>query len=175
MNNKLKYFDYFIFLIVLLLLVGSISYFFELINSNKSFGYIHREYNSNNGIIVINSFEAILQTAFVTIFLICAFSKKGLTPFAKTSLILSGFALGLLIWIELWYGSTFYYGEVRDKQGLHFPITTVFLFSYPFWKIEFSNIEKRNFVTRIAITIIIGIALTIFYSFVEGPWRLWQS
>jgi len=45
---------------------------------------------------------------------------------ASTSLciiiqLLLGSAIAL-IWTELWYGSTFYYGEIRDKQGLAFSV-----------------------------------------------------
>jgi len=99
-------------------------------------------------------------------------------------LALKAFALlgASLAWIELWYGSTFYYGEVRDKQGLpygvnHFgPIGGFIFLSYVIWTIESKRITKRKaMVWRLISTLVVFLAEVIVLRIVEQPWRLRQS
>ena len=91
-----------------------------------------------------------------------------------------------LPWVELWWGSTFYYGEVRDKQGLPYstanlgPIgTTLFCMYMATWL----RPPLRDPVLRtVACLIVIATAGGAVWwaqmhvlELVEESWRLWRS
>lgn len=105
---------------------------------------------------------------------------------AKQSLVSALLVLSvvgaILSWTELWYGSTFYYGEVRDKQGLPFevnnfgPIGSFIFLTYALWRI--SLLPDRN--SRVRTMKMVGTLLLLLLHFllfrlVEEPWKLWQS
>ncbi len=75
--------------------------------------------------------------------------------------------VGLLQWIEMWYGSTFYYGEVRDKQGLGFPLASLLLMSY-----VGSNFFRGKIKMTIGLISILLIHVIIFY-LIKDQWRLY--
>src|SRR5581483_1797891 len=77
------------------------------------------EYFANRGVRAINA-GAIGVDALI-LFLVLFSTVRRNWSWAKTAAVASVALLGtVLCWLELWYGSTFYYGEVRDKQGLPF-------------------------------------------------------
>ena len=93
-------------------------------------------------------------------------------------LILSLFVFVLVLY-EMYYGSTFYYGEVRDKQ---FPFgvnnlgffSTTFLFSYSILQFLYPILKSRKQRTTytITVTILLIILLIFLFKFLETPWRM---
>ena len=157
--------------VVLTLLTLSV-YFSELFQSDGSNPF--RQYNENEGIIQISGlklFTAVLTLLFLT-------GQPFLKMYSRTMtvvLVIGAITIGLLTWTELWYGSTFYYGEVRDKQGVGFPFLTLIFFVYPIWKVQFKSDKLNSWKTKTIATVLIVIGAYLFFGEVEEPWKLWQS
>jgi hypothetical protein len=87
-----------------------------------------------------------------------------------------------LTWLELWYGSTLYYGEVRDKQGLPFAVnnggpTGSFIFlTYVLWSLPISQLRGIPPLLMKAVgTLILLFAHWLILQLLREPWGLWQS
>ncbi|HMQ81152.1 MAG TPA: hypothetical protein PKD94_16420, partial [Ignavibacteria bacterium] len=101
-----------------------------------------------------------------------------LFPVIAISLILS-----FLIWYEIYFGSTFYYGEVRDKHFLFVSAnsfgvygSTVFL-NYALLLSIFKNAKfmKSKSILIMVLGILVYVIQYSFYKLMEVPWRLWLS
>lgn len=87
-----------------------------------------------------------------------------------------------LTWTELWYGSTFDYGPVRDKQGLPFGVNHggvlgSFLFlTYVIWRIDWSAERGiKSTVIRVLLTVLLVALQALGLRLVERPWYILQS
>lgn len=90
-----------------------------------------------------------------------------------------------LIWYELYFGSTFSYGEVRDKQGL--PIFglnnmgfvgSIFLFLLLFNTIFerwFHQKKLRLFLGNVILALLLISAHVILYFNLKDSWKIWSS
>ncbi len=93
-------------------------------------------------------------------------------------LILSIFAF-LIVLYEMYFGSTFYYGEVRDKQfpfgvnNLGFLGTTVF-FSYSTILLITPKLRtrKQKMMCSYIVTLFFIIAFIFLFLLLEKPWRM---
>jgi len=179
MKIKSQQIDLMIIAISIITIIGGIFYFGELSTVNSS-NEIHpfKDYITNSGILKIS----IIQLIFAILMIIILGNKylqKGKIEnrILIIGLIILSIGLGLIPWIEMWYGSTFYYGEVRDKQGLGFPIMSLSFLIYPFWmfKEEINNLNKKQITIRLIGTFGIIISSSIFYGQIYEPWKLWQS
>jgi hypothetical protein len=132
-------------------------------------------YDHNIGIITISSNKLLFSLIILATLTIWLINKRIIGKKAIIVLCLSSISIGLLSWIELWYGSTFYYGEVRDKQGLMFPFLSVLYFAYPIWNIKISKNNKIDSISKCMVTLILGIVLYVFFKAMEAPWNLIQS
>lgn len=95
--------------------------------------------------------------------------NKTIRPISFKILLLLVLIIALLQWFELWYGSTFYYGEVRDKQGLGVPILSIVLQIYILLRLG----KKRAMVIGlIALIIIMNYGI---YSLVCENWGLYHD
>ena len=92
-----------------------------------------------------------------------------------TGYIFSALTIGFLQWYELYYGSTFYYGEVRDKQGLMFPLLASLMVTLTIWKLNYSKTVNRNLTIKLTLTGIINVGLYLLWKQVYETWNLWQS
>jgi hypothetical protein len=131
------------------------------------------KYYQNNTISNIQLI-AIFIDCIILIFilvLIAGFKNKifsiGLTIF----LLLGIF----LIWFELWYGSTFYYGEVRDKQGLPLSLNNIgivgsILFSV-YCLIDTRLFKKFRTTYKISIVIILIFGHWFLVKMLAIPWN----
>lgn len=179
MDIKSRNIDLIILTISILTMIGGIFYLGELWSLNKS-NEIHplREYLTNNGIFKIATSQFFLAILMILI-LTNKIAKKGEIEnrILIYGLIFLSIVLGIIPWIEMWYGSTFYYGEVRDKQGLGFPKLSLIFLIYPIWifKEEIKNLNWKQLSIRIIATISIIISSSIFYGQIYEPWKLWQS
>jgi hypothetical protein len=88
----------------------------------------------------------------------------------------------VLPWLELWWGSTFYYGEVRDKQGLPFgvtnagPLGTTLFLTYIALRLPLPGVSMtRGGAMRVAFIVGIVVLEGLLLGLVEGPWNLSQS
>ena len=182
-NKKMKIkslnIDLIILIISTLTMIGGVFYFGELSSLNRK-NEIHplKEYLTNNGIYRIGTAQFIFAILMIVILVNKILQKgkfeNGILIYA---LIFLSILLGIIPWIEMWYGSTFYYGEVRDKQGLGFPKFSLIFLIYPIWifKEEIRNLNSKQISIRIIATISIIISLSIFYGQIYEPWKLWQS
>jgi len=129
----------------------------------------YREYYTNNGIKLI--FIARL-TFWMTVCVlgIIWIKNKTIRLLSLKILMISVLIIALLQWFELWYGSTFYYGEVRDKQGLGVPISSILLQIYIL--LRFGIKRKTMLIGLIALIIIINYGI---YSMVCENWKLYHD
>jgi hypothetical protein len=84
-----------------------------------------------------------------------------------------------LTWFELWYGATFYYGEVRDKQGLpynvnNFGVLGSFVFlAYLVWRVPFGRMHNGwTAAVRCALTALLIVGQGVVLGKVSGPWNM---
>ena len=172
MNKKINVLDYTIIIISFLSIIGLILYFANILSPNGEYGTKNYDpyyiYNTNTGIIVIYSFRLMLWISYIYLGIEWIRKKeisrnKGIIILAIISLI------AINEWIELWYGSTFYYGEIRDKQGLGLPIFSMFLITYFWLKLKLSYYLKLGL-------IILTIALHyIIFDTVKEDWALFYE
>ncbi len=161
--------------LTLLSVVGLCFYFYDLQNYNPTQDNPFKEFDNNRGIIKISIASLISRILFISCFLILAFDNFRQDKKILTVYLFSALTISVLQWYELYYGSTFYYGEVRDKQGLIFPILASFMATLVIWKINYSKTEKRNLTIKLILTGAINVGLYILWTLVYEPWNLWQS
>lgn len=168
---KSKIIDISILILSILVFFSSAFYFSELysikVNDEK---HLFSKYIENPGILKL---EILRMAAAIVIAVLIVSKLKSSTNGKVTAIIILSVILGILPWLELRHGSTFYYGEMRDKHGLGFPYLPTLYFLYPIWicKKEISKIT----ISKILISVGILICLIIFYNLVYEPWKLWQS
>lgn len=133
-------------------------------------------YRHNPVIINISIASLVFRLAFVGLliyFNIKPHHQKGKTLWY--AFFISGFAAAFLQWYELYHGSTFYYGEVRDKQGLMFPLLASFIATLMIWKFPAPINVQRNLIWKLILTALVNIGLYILWLNVYEPWNLFQS
>lgn len=156
-------------------IVGLCLYFHDLKNPNPTQDNPFKTFDNNPGIIKISIASLITRIVFLVCFLLLANDKFKQDKKILTVYLLSALTIGFLQWYELYFGSTFYYGEVRDKQGIMFPVLASFMVTLVVWKINYSNTESRNLIIRLVLTGVINVGLYILWEQVYEPWNLWQS
>tara|TARA_R110002072_G_scaffold36005_2_gene106053 strand:+ start:85489 stop:85959 length:471 start_codon:yes stop_codon:yes gene_type:complete len=156
-------------------MVGFCIYFYELFNPNSTQDNPFKLYDNNTGIIIISIASLSTRVVFIVCFLLLASVKFKYNKAILTAYILAALAIGFLQWFELYFGSTFYYGEVRDKQGLMFPILASFMMTLVIWKLNYSQKEDNNLNLKFILTGLINIGLYFLWGQVYEPWNLWQS
>lgn len=89
----------------------------------------------------------------------------------------------ILIWYEMYYGSTFYYGEVRDKHGFFCStsinnqgiVGSIFLVML-LYNFLFNKLQPIPFwISNMVIFWTIILLHYIVYEMVEVSWKLWTS
>jgi hypothetical protein len=150
-------------------------YFYDLLNTNSIQRDPFTTYNNNSGIIAISVASIICRSIFLACFLFLALTKLHDSKKVLVIYLVSALAIAFLQWFELYYGSTFYYGEVRDKQGLMFPFLGSLMVTLTVWKINYTKLLARNMRVKILLTVMLNIGLIIFWISVREPWKLWQS
>ena len=140
----------------------------------------YAKYNANPGIRALNLAATALDATIVIMVAVGAIRRFLPAAHRFVLMLLSVFA-AVFTWVELWYGSTFYYGEVRDKQGLPFGVNNggalgsfIFL-SYVVWTISLPDTRVPRVVVRVGATIALLAAHALVLQSVEEPWKLWQS
>lgn len=159
----------------MLSIVGLFMYFYDLTNPNPALDNPFKTFDSNPGIIKISIASLISRILFIGCFLLLAFDKFRQDKKILTIYLFSALTIGFLQWYELFYGSTFYYGEVRDKQGLMFPLLASFMVTLVIWKFNYSQDENRNLITKLTLMAIINGGLYFLWTQVYESWNLWQS
>jgi hypothetical protein len=162
-------------LLVLLAIVFSIINLIEIDSTNSQIGNPFAEYYANPTIRSIQSLEFISYCCFLLLFTLLCFDKYRKNIAVLTNYLTSAFAIAALQWYELYYGSTFYYGEVRDKQGLGFPVLSSLMVTLIIWKINYSKNRDVDLTIKLILTGIINFSLYQFYGQVYESWKLWQS
>ncbi|MDX5442845.1 MAG: hypothetical protein LPJ89_03585 [Hymenobacteraceae bacterium] len=133
------------------------------------------QYYSNAGIIYIINARLTACLLFLVLFFFTNHYRFRSSKLLKFLYLLAAVTIAFLDWYELYYGSTFYYGEVRDKQGLGFPVFSSYMITFVIWKINYSENTNTYLYIKLILTAIINLALYQFYGYVYELWKLWQS
>lgn len=147
--------------------------------SNGNYWEPYYAYNNNIGIKTISLLVLIINTVIFLMVLYWRFGKAKKLPL-KIILIACFFGI-LLAWGELWFGSTFDYGTVRDKQALPFGINNAgllgsYIFSlYSISRIEIRDRKEHPIKVNAEVAILIILIHYFIYRIVYEPWNLWQS
>jgi hypothetical protein len=170
---KIKRVDYILIGISVIAVIGLILSCINMLLPEHEYGSKEydpfRNYYTNKGIVLI-FITRLFFWLTVCILGIIWIKNKTIRPLYLNLLLLSVVTIALLQWFELWYGSTFYYGEVRDKQGLGVPILSIGLQIYFSLRL---GIKKRTLLIGLIVLIIImnyGI-----YSLVYENWKLYHD
>jgi hypothetical protein len=150
-------------------------YFYDIINPNPQQDNPFKTFDNNPGIIKISIASLVARIIFILCFFLLAVDKLKNDKKILTLYIVCALAIAFLQWFELYYGSTFYYGEVRDKQGLMFPLLASFMVTLAIWKINYSKTGNRNLIIKLILTGVINVGLYFLWTQVYEPWNLWQS
>ena len=161
--------------LTLLSLIGLGFYFYDLKNPDTTQDNPFKTYDTNAVIINISISSFISRTIFLITFILLSLETYKDKKVIKIVYLSSALTIGFLQWCELYYGSTFYYGEVRDKQGLMFPILASFMATLVIWKINYSTQDNRNLTIKLIVTGLVNIALYFLWTKVYEPWNLGQS
>ena len=172
---KTNIFETVLAILTLLSITGLCFYFYELRNPNLTIDNPFKTFDNNPGIINISIVSLISRSIFFICFLLLAFDKYSRDKKVLIVYIISALTIAFLQWFELYYGSTFYYGEVRDKQGLMFPILASFMVTLAIGKINYSKTENRNLIIKLILIGVINVGLYVLWTQVSEPWNLWQS
>lgn len=156
-------------------LVGLCFYFYDILFPDFSQSNPFETFNNNPGIIKISIASFVVRIIFISSFILLAFDKFKNNKIVPSIYISAALIIAFLQWFELYYGSTFYYGEVRDKQGLMFPILASLMLTLSIWKINYTKIESQNLKIRLVLTGIFNIGLYVLWTQVYEYWNLWQS
>jgi hypothetical protein len=174
-KSKLAIFETGLLILISLNVLGLGFYFFSIIFPGDTKSDPFHTYNNNPGIIRISIASIASQILFIILFLVLSAESYRNNAFIKAAYLFLALVIGFLTWYELYYGSTFYYGEVRDKQGLMFPWIASLLATLVIWKINYSKEDTRNVKIKIAATALVNVGLYVLWLKVYEPWNLWQS
>ena len=178
MESKIKTLDVVVIIVSLLKVIGLTLYFWGISIPNGKYGELDfnpfYDYNTNLGIILINTINTILWLGILTIGVFWMKKRSINYKFIYLIFCFCGL-LAIIRWIEIWYGSTFYYGEIRDKQGLYFPLFSLFLTFYPIWRYKIELINKKQILFKSIASILILLSFIIIYMTKFEAWNLWQS
>ena len=177
MSIKMKtdIFETGVFFLISLSVIGLGFYFYDILFLAPTEDNPFFIYNANPGIINNTIASITCRVVFIILFLALSTESYNDSVVVKSLYLLSALVIGFLQWYELYYGSTFYYGEVRDKQGLMFPWLASLLVTLVIWKINYSKANPRNVMVKIILTVLINVGLFFLWRQVYEPWNLWQS
>jgi formate-dependent nitrite reductase membrane component NrfD len=162
-------------ILTLLSIVGLCIYFYDLNKPNQTQNNPFETFDNNIGIIKISIASLVSRSIFLGCFALLTFDKYRHDKKILTFYIISALTIAVLQWYELYFGSTFYYGEVRDKQGLMFPLLASFMLTLVIWKINYSKAKNSNLIIKLTLTGLVNIGLYFLWTQVYEPWNLWQS
>jgi hypothetical protein len=110
-----------------------------------------------------------------------ALDRKRKTPW-ETCVAIAAVVAAWVPWLELWWGSVFYYGEVRDKQDLPWsvihcgPIGATFFACYLISRVKLPwNSELVRILVRATMFVAVWPLQMELLSALARPWALDQS
>lgn len=130
-------------------------------------------YYSNIGIRLVVISQIIVAGALSIAFIWFAV-KRELSAVAFNVMLLGCIFLSAIGWFELWWGSTFYYGEVRDKQGLTFPLGCALWLAYVAFGVKMPLWLDRP-PWRVIFAVVLFLLQWLLWQLVYEPWNLYQS
>jgi hypothetical protein len=148
---------------------------------NPSYVDPFSQYHANLGIRLINETAFILDASIFLMVTVAAL-RRIWSHVQQIAVIWAAAFAAALTWFELWYGSTFYYGEVRDKQALPFGVNnagalgSLCFLTYIIWRVQLpSRSATVRTLVRVAVTVAVAIAHYLLPRLLEQRWNLWQS
>ncbi|WP_455498713.1 hypothetical protein [Coprobacter sp.] len=165
--KKIRIIDYVLLVWCLFMVVLGIISSYEVDNIPET--DIFYLFYTNTGVEVFGIVDLALYMISSAV-LLGSVIKKG---FSRNSLIILAIVLVLLIveaWIFLWYTSTFYYGEIRDKQGTWFPWIDLVYIYYLVWLLPLKRMKYNGLQWGLCIgatLLFIGL-----FELVLEPWHL---
>jgi len=155
-------------LVLLSLLVYSID-LWDILTDDGSNPY--KSYYANYGIQIIFVIAFAARLLFLIMFYLIAF-KENKSKSVQTVYLIAALSIGFLQWFELYYGSTFYYGEVRDKQGLMFPMLASIMFTLFVWKVNIPIPTGKDFIVKCILTLLVHMGAYTFWINIYERWNL---
>ncbi|MDR6803439.1 hypothetical protein J2Y45_000709 [Dyadobacter sp. BE34] len=129
-------------------------------------------YRRDPGIIRINIASLLSRVVFAGSLVLMRIKPQYRERFLLYVFFLSGLAASFFQWYELYYGSTFYYGEVRDKQGLAFPLLASAIVTLMIWECTYSSHPLWAWRLKIVLTVLVNVGLYLIWLSVLEAWNL---
>jgi hypothetical protein len=148
--------------------------YYDIIIQDLSYHNPFFNYHTNPGIVILSLAFILSGLSFIICFILSCYKKRQTLALMRLYLI-SALIIAFIQWYELYYGSTFYYGEVRDKQGLMFPVLASLMVTLVIWKTNFNWSANINYRAKVMLAVFLNCGLTVLWKFVEEPWRLYSS
>ena len=177
--NLIRFSSLFIFLFTLISIVFNLNELYLLEKGNPFFSYMQNDViRTIYHVSVILEFFVAISSVLIAFKIEQNLSWRFLFPVITISIMIS-----FLIWYELYFGSTFYYGEVSDKQSLFISTnsfgvygSTVYLnYALILGIFKNPNFMKLKSILIIALGVLVYVIQYIFFKIMEEPWRLWSS
>ena len=164
---------------ITLLVFLLISTFFisdELIIGIFDKSYIYSPYYHIEGIVLIIIITIIINIILISLIIIHHTNKKFHKDYINYLIFFLTLISISLIWLEIYYGSTFYYGEIRDKQSVWYLVNNFgavgsIILSFSLFDYKFSCNRYNNLFDISYITLLIVIHIIILCSLNE-KWRI---
>lgn len=147
--------------IAILLVPNAIAIILSYTESDRIDTYV--DYDLNTGIILMRIGIVLSSIIYVATQFFLFVDKYAGNKLLNTTNIISACITAFLFWFEIYYGSTFYYGEVRDKQGISFPIVASLLLTI----VAYKKVDYKWFVIAL-----INASLLILWEFVQVTWKI---
>lgn len=175
--KKFKFTGYEILLAFLMFLtvIGIGLYFYDITFLNLQSDNPFKDYDNNSGIITISIVSLLCALSFLVCFFVLAYEKYRNNKTILSVYLIAALLFAFLQWFQLYYGSTFYYGEVRDKQGLNFPLFASLLVTLVIWKVNYTSSKKHNYNLKVLLTALVNGGLYFLWTQVYELWNLGQS
>ncbi len=136
-------------------------------NDGPFYNYYH-----DKCILIIRTFEFVLCRVFILTMIFWFIKQTLKKAVILLFLLFPALIIGLLSWVELGYGSTIKDVGPTDNILPIFPIHTIALFAYPFWKFDYCKKKKADIFIKIIISLIITTGIIFFYKLVKFKWGL---
>lgn len=178
-NNDYSYF---------ILALGIVFYLFStMFNLDGIFGASgphipYEAYYNNEGIRIIYTLSMTLDLIVIGILFYAIWRKNEYRSFIKIAFVLLVIGQIILVWYEMYYGSTFSYGEVRDKHGFvigginNLGVAGSVVMVMLLYNFIFNRLKPNTFwISNMVIFWTIILLHYIVYKMVEVSWKLWTS
>ena len=162
--------------LLILLLISTFFISDELIIRLFDKSDIYSPYYQIDGIVCINIITIVINIILISLIIINHTNKKFQKDYVNYLIFFLTLISISLIWLEIYYGSTFYYGEIRYEQSVWYLVNNFgavgsIILSFSLFDFKFSCKRYNNLFDISYITLLIVIHIIILCSLNE-KWRI---